>query len=198
MENVQHLSKGIIASTQTFCDILDKKLKYLNPTSIHFKCLKKLLQAAEDVSTSSLQLAKPFENNLEKFQEKTAGFLELMLEVILVWDQEVIVNLKNMTENIRKALVGLSKTQVLHEMVAFYKVWLDRVLFGKLLMNRFSFIIPGVYCTVNWIWRTVVSKSDWSSGSQNPKWILDSPKLHSEASHNFFNSYKKLCEIPSQ
>ena len=122
MENVQHLSKGIIVSTQTFCDILDKKLKFLNPDSVHFKCLKELLQAAEDVSLSSLHLAKPYENCLEKFQEKTAGFLELMLEVILVWDREVIVSLKNMTDNIRKPLVSLGKTQSLREMVSLYKV----------------------------------------------------------------------------
>lgn len=149
MENVQHLSKGIIASTQTFYNILDKKLKYLNPHSIHFKCLKKLLQAAEDVSASSLQLAKPFEKSLEQFQEKTAGFLELMLEVILVWDREVILSLKNMTENIRKPLISLGKTQVLPEMVSLYKVCSDTIILDLDLIYFDNYSRSSLYNLLN-------------------------------------------------
>lgn len=118
---LQHLSDGLRSSSQNFMETILLKLKHINPTANHFEIIRPLQQATEAVAASSLTLLADL-SLLEPFQEKIADLLEVIMKMILHWDRELINVLQQMLANLRKPLIGLRKTQILHEVLCLYKV----------------------------------------------------------------------------
>lgn len=118
---LQHLSDGLRSSSQNFMETILLKLKHINPTANHFEIIRPLQRATEAVAASSLTLLADL-SLLEPFQEKIADLLEVIMKMILHWDRELINVLQQMLANLRKPLIGLRKTQILHEVLCLYKV----------------------------------------------------------------------------
>lgn len=123
-ESLQHLSDGIRMSTRQLCDILAKKVKDLNPSINTFEAFKEMFITAEEASTYSLWLTAD-ETSLEAFQDKIAGLLEVLLRLIIFWDQELILSFQLSIKHLKQPLYCIRKSQHLREIISAYKVNLN-------------------------------------------------------------------------
>jgi len=76
---------------------------------------------AEEASTYSLWLTAD-ETSLETFQEKIAGLLEVLLRIVVFWDQQLIKSFQNSISYLKEPLYNMRSTQFLHEILSLYKV----------------------------------------------------------------------------
>ena len=120
-EMLQHMSRGIKKTTTNLCLILEKKIKLLNPSLKTPEKLKAMITIAEEAAGFSLELTLD-EASLEEFQEKIVWLLESVLKLMILWDQELILNLKQNIEGLRLPLIEMRKTQFVKEIVSLYKV----------------------------------------------------------------------------
>ena len=120
-ESLQHLSQGIRSTTKQLCEILAKKVKALNPSINNFETFQEMFIAVEEASTYTLWLTLD-ETSLEAFQEKIAGLLEVLLWLMIFWDQELIKSFKHSISLIKHPLYKMKKTQFLQEIIVCYKV----------------------------------------------------------------------------
>ena len=120
-EMLQHMSRGIKKTTTNLCLILEKKIKLLNPSLKTPEKLKAMMTIAEEAAGFSLELTLD-EASLEEFQEKIVWLLESVLKLMILWDQELILNLKQNIEGLRLPLIEMRKTQFVKEIVSLYKV----------------------------------------------------------------------------
>ena len=120
-QSLQHLSDGIRVSVRQLCEILARKVKGLNATINTYDTFKEMFLAAEEASTYSLWLTAD-ETSLEMFQEKIAGLLEVLLRLIVFWDQELIKSFQQSINCLRNPLHNMRKSQFLHEIMSSYKV----------------------------------------------------------------------------
>jgi hypothetical protein len=120
-QSLEHLSDGIRLSTRQLCDLLAWKIKNLNPSINTFETFKEMLMTAEEAATYSLWLTAD-ETSLETFQEKIAGLLEVLLRIVVFWDQQLIKNFQNSIIYLKEPLYNMRNTQFLHEILSLYKV----------------------------------------------------------------------------
>lgn len=120
-EMLQHMSRGIKKTTTNLCLILEKKIKLLNPSLKTPEKLKAMMTIAEEAAGFSLELTLD-DASLEEFQEKIVWLLESVLKLMILWDQELILNLKQNIEGLRLPLIEMRKTQFVKEIVTLYKV----------------------------------------------------------------------------
>ena len=120
-QSLEHLSDGIRLSTRQLCDLLAWKIKNL---------------------TYSLWLTAD-ETSLETFQEKIAGLLEVLLRIIVFWDQQLIKSFQNSIIYLKEPLYNMRNTQFLHEILSLYKVRLSYLVitFEMIHTEIFFFII---------------------------------------------------------
>ncbi len=76
---------------------------------------------AEEASTYSLWLTAD-ETSLETFQEKIAGLLEVLLRIVVFWDQQLIKSFQHSINYLKEPLYNMRNTQFLHEILSLYKV----------------------------------------------------------------------------
>jgi hypothetical protein len=116
------MSQGIQTTATNLCLILETKINLLNPPT--FKTsekLKGMMTIAEEATSFSLELELD-EDSLEKFQGKIVWLLESVLKLMILWDQELILSLKQNLEGLRLPLMEIKKTQFVKEIVSLYKV----------------------------------------------------------------------------
>lgn len=123
-ESLQHLSEGIRSSTKQLCEALARKVKALNPSINAVETFQEMFIAVEEASTYTLWLTLD-ETSLEAFQEKIVGLLEVTLRLMIFWDQELIKSFKASIVKIKQPLYKMKKTQLLHEILMLYKVYLN-------------------------------------------------------------------------
>ena len=119
---MQHMSQGIQTTATNLCLILEKKINLLNPPT--FKTsekLKGMMTIAEEAASFSLELELD-DDSLEKFQGRIVWLLESVLKLMILWDQELILSLKQNLEGLRLPLMEMRKTQFVKEIVSLYKV----------------------------------------------------------------------------
>ena len=141
-ENLVNFSEGIGSAASQLCEILKRKLKSLNSSCDAASIINELLFAAHEVSIFSVQLATDA-TNLEDFQDKVAVLLEVVLKLVVLWDRELINHFQQSIINLRKPLIGIRKTQFLHEIVSFYKVFVNYYkfeLFKSFILFKITFI----------------------------------------------------------
>lgn len=116
-----NLAEAIVEASHQFCDVLNLKFKQADSTVNHPVLLKNVIESAEDVSHCAMQLAHNV-SSFEVFQDKTAQFLEAILEAISAWDGQVVSKFLQGICDMKKPLMGLMKTQSTHEVLPLYKV----------------------------------------------------------------------------
>lgn len=80
-----------------------------------------MLEVAEEISTTCLWLT--FEDSsLEAFQEKVACLLESILQILVLWDQEVIISLRKLINILRNTLFQMRKADTAQDLVNLYRV----------------------------------------------------------------------------
>lgn len=140
-QNLVHLSEGMGTAAHHLCEVLKRKLKSLNPSCNVDTALNELLLAVHEASLFSLELTEDV-NNLEDFQDRIAMLLEEILKLVVLWDREIINSFQQSINSLRKPLIGIRKTQFLHEIVSHYKVRnLCLILKKQLLLHCF----PNIY-----------------------------------------------------
>lgn len=126
-QSLQHLSDGIRTSTQELCGILARKVKNLNPSVNTFHTFREMLMTAEEASTYSLWLTAD-ETSLETFQEKIAGLLEVLLRIVVFWDQQLIKSFQESIKCLKEPLYSMRHTQFLRDIMSLYKVYKNNLL----------------------------------------------------------------------
>ncbi|KAI9561728.1 hypothetical protein GHT06_012689 [Daphnia sinensis] len=157
-QSLQHLSDGIRTSTQELCGILARKVKNLNPSVNTFHTFREMLMTAEEASTYSLWLTAD-ETSLETFQEKIAGLLEVLLRIVVFWDQQLIKSFQESINSLKEPLCSMRHTQFLHDIMSLYKEFIVRFgSFSEKLSHRIDDLLDHKIQSEFWIHLNCIRK----------------------------------------
>ncbi|XP_057376262.1 uncharacterized protein LOC130697379 [Daphnia carinata] len=157
-QSLQHLSDGIRTSTQELCGILARKVKNLNPSVNTFHTFREMLMTAEEASTYSLWLTAD-ETSLETFQEKIAGLLEVLLRIVVFWDQQLIKSFQESINCLKEPLCSMRHTQILRDIMSLYKEFIVRFgSFSEKLSHRIDDLLDHKIQSEFWIHLNCIRK----------------------------------------
>lgn len=157
-QSLQHLSDGIRTSTQELCGTLARKVKNLNPSVNTFHTFREMLMTAEEASTYSLWLTAD-ETSLETFQEKIAGLLEVLLRIVVFWDQQLIKSFQESIKCLKEPLYSMRHTQFLRDIMSLYKEFIVRFgSFSEKLSHRIDDLLDHKIQSEFWIHLNCIRK----------------------------------------